>query len=383
MGSQNEESCYRVKRSMKIPARYLVIFFVCSLLSTLESSSSDRRTSSRGVERTQDGAFINAYPPSSPVPSLRIHLDSLDLLSDVCPSSGECRRTESVEWDELRIEPDPTDMSRRACRGEACITWLGQAGFLVRMNETALLLDPVLDEFDFPLDMLTSLRRISSPPVPASSLPRVDGVLISHDHYDHLNWRTLDVLPGGRATPHLVPRGVQSLFPARYEDVRGMGWFTSEEIAGVTVHFVPAHHRSQRFFRQRTTLWGGFVIESSTRRIYFAGDTAYSAIFENIRERLGPMDICLLPIITYRHGVWHMSPEEALMVAKVMECRVVVPWGWGTFLLSPEHVYEPVRRLQKALGLIDIESSILLLKQGETATLKEDDPLPTQRMNWF
>jgi L-ascorbate metabolism protein UlaG (beta-lactamase superfamily) len=194
-------------------------------------------------------------------------------------------------------------------------------------------------------------------------------VAISHDHHDHLNFKTLKKLPEN--TRYYVPLKVEKLFSSRYLDVTGLDWFTKDMIGDLEITFLPANHRSGRTLnKQNQTLWGGWLFEWNDYRIYYAGDTGYSAVFRDIRQRVGEIDICLMPISAWFQRHWHLAPEDAIEAAQDLECKVLIPWGWGTWIMSFEHILEPPRRLQYAWDRKQPENMELrILKMGETYSI--------------
>jgi L-ascorbate metabolism protein UlaG (beta-lactamase superfamily) len=191
-------------------------------------------------------------------------------------------------------------------------------------------------------------------------------VAISHDHNDHLNYRTLKKLP--EITRYYVPRGLENDFPSRYSNVIGMDWYTQDTIGDLTIHFLPANHGSGIYsHEQDQTLWGGWLFEWNDYRIYFAGDTGYSAVFKDIKSQVGEVDICLMPIAAWYWRHRHFAPEDAVQAAEDLSCNVFIPWAWGTWIISYEHMLEPPRRLQYAWDQMQPKNMELrMLKMGET-----------------
>jgi L-ascorbate metabolism protein UlaG (beta-lactamase superfamily) len=191
-------------------------------------------------------------------------------------------------------------------------------------------------------------------------------VAISHDHHDHLNFKTLKKLPEN--THYYVPLKVEKKFSSHYPKVTGMDWYTQDTIGNLTITFLPANHRSGRTLnKMNQTLWGGWLFEWNDYRVYFAGDTGYSAVFQDIRNRVGEIDICLMPISAWFQRQWHFAPEDAVEAAEDLECKVLIPWAWGTWIISFEHILEPPRRLQYAWDRMQPENMELrILKMGET-----------------
>jgi N-acyl-phosphatidylethanolamine-hydrolysing phospholipase D len=161
---------------------------------------------------------------------------------------------------------------------------------------------------------------------------------------------------------------VENEFPAQFSNVTGMDWYTQDTIGDLTIHFLPANHRSGRsMYEMNQSLWGGWLFEWNDYRVYFAGDTGYSAVFKDIKKRKGEVDICLMPISAWFQRQWHFAPEDALQAAEDLNCKVFIPWGWGTWIMSFEHILDPPRRLQYAWDLMQPQNMELrILKMGET-----------------
>ncbi|MEV7208052.1 MULTISPECIES: MBL fold metallo-hydrolase [unclassified Streptomyces] len=228
------------------------------------------------------------------------------------------------------------------------VTWAGHASWVVRIGGLTVLTDPVWSR-----RILGTPARITPVGVPWSALPRVDAVVISHNHYDHLDAPTLRRLP--RDTPVLVPAGLGRWFHRRrFTRVTELDWWEATELNGVRFDFVPAHHWSKRSLTDTCrTLWGGWVLtDPDGRRVYFAGDTGYGHWFGRIGRRYPGIDLALLPIGAYDPRWWlsdvHCDPEEAVRAAQDVGARHMAPMHWGTFVLSAEPVLEPLTRVRAA-----------------------------------
>jgi len=265
------------------------------------------------------------------------------------------------------------------------ITWLRHASFLIQLGgEHQILVDPVIEELDGILGMVGKYAAIgklyADSPLATEGLPfgngtgtttqrNTDIVAISHDHYDHLNYNTLEKLPAD--THYYIPLGLQREFPARFANTTAMDWYTRDRLGDLTITFLPANHRSGRSMHvQNQNLWGGWLFEWNGYRLYFAGDTGYSDLFKDIRRRYGEMDVCLMPITAWFQRHWHFAPEDAILAAEDLGCETFIPWGWGTWILGFEHILEPPRRLQYAWDQMQPENMELeMLKMGETYVL--------------
>jgi L-ascorbate metabolism protein UlaG (beta-lactamase superfamily) len=228
------------------------------------------------------------------------------------------------------------------------ITWAGHASWVVRIGGLTVLTDPV-----WSARIPGTPRRITPVGVPWSQLPPVDAVVISHNHYDHLDAPTVKRLP--RSTPCYVPAGLGAWFRRRgFLRVTELDWWEGAELDGVRLDFVPAHHWSRRTLTDTCrTLWGGWVLtDGAGRRVYFAGDTGYGPFFGEIARAHPGIDIALLPIGAYAPR-WmlrpvHTDPEEAVRAFTDLGAAAMAPMHWATFLLSGEPPLEPLTRLRAA-----------------------------------
>ncbi|MEU8265742.1 MBL fold metallo-hydrolase [Sphaerisporangium sp. NPDC049002] len=194
---------------------------------------------------------------------------------------------------------------------DAAVTWVGHATYVLRIGGLTVLTDPVWSR------KIPGVRqRLTPPGVAWTDLPPVDAVVISHNHYDHLDAPTMRRLP--RHTPVFVPANLASWFTKRgFTNVTELDWWESAQIGEVTFDFVPAHHWSRRtLFDTCKSLWGGWVLTSANQRIYFAGDTAYGDRFKLIGDRYPGIDLALMPVGAYEPRwfmhVSHVDPAEAV-----------------------------------------------------------------------
>lgn len=232
-------------------------------------------------------------------------------------------------------------------------TWVGHATFVVRIGGLTVLTDPVWSR------RIPGIKpRWTAPGVPLGSLDRIDAVVISHNHYDHLDAPTIRRLPRGTAI--FVPAKLGDWFRRRgFHRVVELDWWESATLSArgggkVRLDFVPAHHWSRRGLRDGCrTLWGGWVLTGpSGDRVYFAGDTGYGHWFTEIGARYPGIDLALLPIGAYEPRWFlkdvHMAPEEAVRAAGDLGARRMATMHWGTFQLSAEPPTEPLARARKA-----------------------------------
>jgi N-acyl-phosphatidylethanolamine-hydrolysing phospholipase D len=235
-------------------------------------------------------------------------------------------------------------------------TWVGHSTVLLQIGATNVLTDPIWSERASPIGW-AGPKRLVPPAIPLSSLPPIDVVLISHDHYDHLDESTVRALasahPGAR---WVAPLGVGALLTAfGVAQVVELDWWQSAAAADATVTAVPAQHFSGRSLTGRDrTLWCGFAVAAAGWRVLFGGDTGYHPEFNQIGRALGPFDLALLPVGAYDPRWFmrpvHMDPEEAVAAAVDLgrgagaEAPILLATHWGTFRLTDEPMDEPPRR---------------------------------------
>jgi L-ascorbate metabolism protein UlaG (beta-lactamase superfamily) len=235
---------------------------------------------------------------------------------------------------------------------DAVVTFVGHSTFLIQTAAGNLLTDPMYSERAGP--PLFGPRRVRQPAVRFDDLPDIGVVLLSHNHYDHCDLRTLGLL-AARFDPVVVtPVGNRALVEsAGIRRIEELDWWQAATAAAMSVTLTPAHHFSARtpFDRDRA-LWGGFVFVAGRTRIYFAGDTAYAWFFSEVARRLGPIDLALLPIGAYEPRWFmravHMNPEEAVQAHLDLGAPESIGMHFGTFQLTSEAIDEPLRALEAA-----------------------------------
>ena len=261
----------------------------------------------------------------------------------------------------------------RESRGEPTLTWVGHSTLLVQLGGVTLLTDPQWSDRASPVSF-GGPRRLTPPGIRLEDLPPVDLVLISHDHYDHLDVATVRRLWASHHPLFLVPAGLKAWLAALgVTRVEELDWWEHRTVGGLTLWCVPAQHWSARSWGgENRRLWSGWVVAGAGRRLYFAGDTGYYApLFEEIGRRLGPFDLAAIPIGAYLPPeimqLTHTTPEEALSVLDLVGGRRLVAIHWGTFDLAEEPVEEPPARLRAEARRRGIEPDrIWVFQHGET-----------------
>lgn len=234
------------------------------------------------------------------------------------------------------------------------ITWVGHATFLVQMGGISFLTDPMWSKTASPVPPLGP-RRFSKPGLSLNKLPTIDFVVISHNHYDHLDIPTLRKLAKiNPDTLFFVPVGNGKLL-RKYgiTQVTEMDWGDSTTFGDLTIYCTPAQHWSKRSLTDtRKALWSSWAIIGPSKRFYFAGDSGYFSGFREIGDKLGPFDLAAMPIGAYQPNVMmraaHMNPEEAVQASLDVRAKAAVGMHYGTFNLSDEPVAEPPLRFKQA-----------------------------------
>jgi L-ascorbate metabolism protein UlaG (beta-lactamase superfamily) len=271
-----------------------------------------------------------------------------------------------------RFVPDVTPAKPPACveGSELRVTFVNHSTVLLQQGGVNILTDPIWSGRASPLALLGPRRR-RDPGVRREDLPRIDTVLLSHNHYDHLDLATLDRLARRGEAQFVVPAGVGGLLRSRgIGPVHELDWGQSLALTRTTVHCVPALHFSARgFFDRNRTLWCGYVIEAAGRTVYFAGDTAFGDHFARIRAVHGAPRLALLPIGAYEPRWFmspvHMSPDEAARAHEILSAATSIAIHHGTFQLADEAIDTP----KKALEACAPRDSFLVLANGESVTL--------------
>jgi L-ascorbate metabolism protein UlaG (beta-lactamase superfamily) len=228
--------------------------------------------------------------------------------------------------------------------GKVAVTWVGHATTIVRIGGRTILTDPNWSE------KLPGPRskRLTRPGVAWEDVGKVDAVVISHDHYDHLDAPTLKRLP--RDTPIFCGANSASWFrKRRFTQVHELDWWQSAETGGVKFTFVPSHHWCRRGLRDTCRrLWGSWVMEAGGKRVFFAGDTGYGPNFKQIGSRFAGFDVAILPIGAYDPRWFmkpvHCDPAEAVQACADLAAKRMVGMHWGTFVLTREPFLEPLKR---------------------------------------
>ncbi len=259
------------------------------------------------------------------------------------------------------------------------VTWLGHSTLLIEIDGKRFLTDPVWGDRASPLPWIGP-KRWYAPVLALDDLPDVDAVLISHDHYDHLDYPTIKRIKSWD-TLFVVPLGVGShleYWGVAKEKILALDWWDTHAFGDITLTCTPARHFSGRgVFDRGETLWCGYALVGPTRRAFFSGDTSMFPGFKTIGERLGPFDITMLDAGAYS-SAWadvHMGPEQAVAAHQMLRGNVYLPVHWALFNLAPHGWTAPIERSLVAAKAAGIR--IATPRPGES--IESERPLPIER----
>jgi L-ascorbate metabolism protein UlaG (beta-lactamase superfamily) len=280
-------------------------------------------------------------------------------------------------WPQLpAMRPTTTTPNFSTRTSDLTLTYINHSSFLIQVANKNILTDPVWSSHAGPFGEY-GVKRSIYPGVDIDDLPKIDFILVSHSHYDHLDLPTIDKLTKQHKPQIITGLGVSKYInycQEYYKNCTELNWWEKLEVADskLSFHFVPAHHWSSRFFLDKnTSLWGGFIVQNDQDNLYFAGDTGFAdgKIFKQIKEKYGNFRLSLLPIGAYKPGWFfspmHTSPMEAVEISKILSSEYAIPMHFDTFELSDEEYQDPLNGLARALQDNNIDS-FKILSPGET-----------------
>ena len=260
------------------------------------------------------------------------------------------------------------------------ISWIGHATFLIKLGNTTIITDPVFSKNAGPL--FFGPKRFTEPALTLKEIPKTDLFLLTHNHYDHQDMRTITRFPFKKSKV-LLPLKLGKYFTRNgYRDVNEMDWYDEIKINDeLKVTFLPAVHWSKRGLTDTNkTLWGNFLIEYKEKKILFACDTGVGNIYKELGEKFGPIDLTLInigaynfyPMMPYKDkSAYHTNPEEALSIVKDLKSKKAIGMHWGTFVLSLEPIMEPRKRCKDNAEKYGFKKEdAIIFKIGEINSLK-------------
>ncbi len=283
------------------------------------------------------------------------------------------RRIGGIPPDELPevIEPDVSFLHKNSSKDN--VTWIGHSTLLIQMEGLTILCDPVWASRVGPMNLVGS-QRWTKPAIRIEELPKLDGVILSHNHYDHFDIDAVKKI--ARRNPAVLvfaPLGLkEALHELGVQSVVELDWWQSGRLRHLTIHCESAQHFSGRTpFDRNVTLWASFALIGKERKFYFGGDSGYWYGFRDIGEKFGGFDVAALPIGAYEPQSFmrpvHLSPEDAVQAYIDLKARRFVPIHWGTYNLSDEPLLEPPLRLEKEVARRHLTGdNFWLMRHGET-----------------
>lgn len=318
----------------------------------------------------QAGKFVNEEPEAS----FEISLGRIAAEFETRFRQSPTGQIPVISIDAMKLKSPPAPGLR--------VAWLGHAGVLIEIDGKRILTDPILSNRASPFSF-AGPKRFHRPPISIEGLSAIDAVIISHNHYDHLDKATVIHLAKNN-TPIYVPLGNKPQLLAwdiPENLVEELDWWQEVDLGGVKIVATPARHYSSRgLFDYQETLWASWAVVGNNHRVFFSGDSGYSKIFSKIGEALGPFDLTIIKVGAYGPGqMWkdvHMPPEESIQAHKDVNGSAMLPVHWGTFDLGNHEWDEPIIRTFAAAQKARIQ--LITPKLGEMV-----DPTNHSNLNWW
>jgi L-ascorbate metabolism protein UlaG (beta-lactamase superfamily) len=252
------------------------------------------------------------------------------------------------------------------------VTWFGHSAILLQLDGKTLFIDPMLGRAPSPFPLIGGRRYSKSLPIEIGELPPLDAIILSHDHYDHLDYDSIKKLKG-KTRQFFVPLGVAAHLERWGVDpaiIKEVDWWEELTFEGLTLASAPARHFSGRSIGDRnSTLWCSWIIKGEQASVFFSGDSGYGPHFKEIGDRYGPFDLALIECGQYdeRWSAIHMMPEETVQAHLDVKGNVMIPIHWGAFTLGLHAWTDPVERAVRAAK--ERETAIATPRIGEAVTI--------------
>jgi L-ascorbate metabolism protein UlaG (beta-lactamase superfamily) len=315
----------------------------------------------------KDGHFVNPEP---------LQNDVWGTLSGLFEASPDGSPTGPIRTQRL----DPRSLATAPESGLR-VTWLGHSTNLIEIDGLRVLTDPAWSERSSPIGWIGP-RRWFPPPIALDALPPIDVVVISHDHYDHLDHQTIAAMKDWNTT-FVVPLGVGAhlvywgILEARIVE---LDWWEHKQLHGLDVVCTPARHASGRTpFDKDLNLWAGYALLGPRHRVFFSGDTGLFPALRQIGERFGPFDVTLIEIGQYHSAWpdWHIGPEQAVTAHRLLRGRVLLPVHWGKLQLAYHGWTEPIERVLAAAARAQV--TVLTPMPGQSV----EPEAPARLTHWW
>ncbi|HEX6245700.1 MAG TPA: MBL fold metallo-hydrolase [Polyangiales bacterium] len=332
----------RAKQIGKVVLAVLLLAAVGLLAAAWEglgqSASGRRLARMQRSPQWRDGRFEN------PEPIVNDFWRVFTGMFEVSPDASPRGKVPTARLDPAQLRSAPASGLR--------VTWLGHSTNLIEIDGTRVLTDPSWSERSSPISWLGP-KRWFTPPIELGKLPKIDAVVISHNHYDHLDHRTIMAMSDWSSL-FIVPLGVGAhlaYWGVPESRIVELDWWEQKQVGGLTIVCTPARHASGRSLWDRDqNLWAGYALLGAQHRVFFSGDTGMFPALHEIGERLGPFDATLIEVGQY-HGAWpdwHIGPEQAVRAHQWLRGRTLMPVHWGKLQLAYHGWTEPIERVLAA-----------------------------------
>jgi len=307
---------------------------------------------------------------------------------------GSPKRDENIKWSfktfnkekkKLKIEFPSNHVVEREkvlenlekYKNDNYVAWIGHATFLIKLGDTTIITDPLFSKNSGPL--IFGPKRYVESAIKLNEIPKTDLFLLTHNHYDHLDYSTIRNFPHKKSKV-LVPLKLSKYFTRNgFKDVNELDWYDEIKVNDLKVTFLPAVHWSKRTLTDTNkTLWGNFLIEYKDKKVLFACDTGYGDVYKDLGKKYGPIDLTFINIGAYdfrpmfEKSVYHTNPEEALNIAQDLKSKKVIGMHWGTVVLSLEPIMEPPIRFKANAEKYGYKKEdAILFKIGEVQKLED------------
>lgn len=316
------------------------------------------------LDHYDKGKFINSEPFS-----IKMDCHSVtEMLKDAVSAHPHIKPEKNVEV----VKFDVTKINKNL-EGKARITWLGHSSFLIEIDGKTILIDPVFSDFAAPHKVLGRKRYNAEMSFNITDLDTIDAVIISHDHYDHLDYPTIKKIKD-KMKHVIVPLGVGNHFKkwgVNESIIQELDWWNETQLGDLKIVFTPSRHSSGRGFSdQSATLWGSWCFIGSKQKIFFSGDGGYGNHFKQIGKKYGPFDFGMIECGQYdKHWAgMHMVPEESVQAGIDAQAKTIMPIHWGCFTLANHAWIDPVERFTKKAKELNITTATPQI--GESILLK-------------
>ena len=341
------------------------LIFITILLSNILLQAVENKP----YHHNEDGTFRN--PEGSPV-------RSRDIKFSYSTFSKEKKKLDLTYPSEHLVPQEKVLSDLKNLKDDSYIAWIGHATFLIKLGDTTIITDPLFSKNAGPL--MFGPKRYIEPAIPLKNIPETDLFLLTHNHYDHLDYKTIKQFPHKNAKV-ITPLNLAKYFNKNnFKDVNEIDWYQSIEINDeLKITLMPAVHWSKRSLTDTNkTLWGSFLIEYKNKKLFFSCDTGYGNIYKTLGEKYGPIDITFINIGAYDFrpmfdkSIYHATPEEALNIGQDLKSKKVIGMHWGTVVLSLEPIMEPPIRFKNAASQYGYsKEDAIIFKIGEVKKLED------------